>query len=175
MKDKYIVISITILILLTIIYIFYNINILNNYSSSFFEVDFDKEWKQLTSNNQKIVLQNNNNSTIQIISKTNKNINFEKEKEDIYFDLEEEFQNDNKDYNLININNTEVGTYYKKAKEYLYEHNGYQTLLIIIIENPNIIEITYTAKDQFFDFDLKEFYNVSNTLKISGEKNEKKS
>lgn len=168
MKNKTIFKFIIILIVLIVMYMFYDINILNNYSSSFFEVDFDKRWNSLINNEEKLVLVNNDESIIQIIGKARKQN--EKEKvEDIYFDLEEEFQNDNKDFNLINIHSTNVGINYNEAKEYLYEYNGYQTLLIIVIKKQNIIEITYTAKDQFFDFDLKNFYKVVNTLKISGE------
>ncbi len=168
MKNKYLLISILILILLIIIYVLYNINVLNNYTSSFFEVDFNKEWNQIASNKQSLILQNENGSIIQMIGKK-LTISNEKPIEDTYFDVEEEFQKENKDYSLINIYSTKVGKKYQEAAEYLYEYNDYQTLLIIILKKDAVIEITYTAHNQYFDFDLIEFYQVLNTLQINGE------
>ena len=152
-----------------VIYVFYNVNVLNNYSSSFFEVDFDKKWNNLINDKDKLLLKNDNDSVIQIIGRVNEYGDIE-QIEDIYFNLEEEFHNNNNKYNLINISNSNVGRNYNEAKEYLYEYNGYQILLIVIVKKQSIIEITYTAKDQFFDFDLSNFYQIVNSLKISGEK-----
>lgn len=166
MKKKNILLTTAIIfIVLLFIYNTYNSLILNYYTTENFTVDYNKKWTAIEKNKNYIALKNNNNSTIQISSKiiedNTKNI------DDIYFDFEEDFKNNNKNFELINYSNTKVGKDYLDGYTYLYDYKGFQILLVLIKKENKMIEITYSTINQYFDIELEDFYNVLNSLEIN--------
>ena len=166
MKKRLIGISIIVFCLLIVVAFFSMKYILNFYSGDYFKFDYDKNWKVLESSKRSITLKDKNDSIMQIVSKELDQEEKSKDLKDIYFDLEEDFLKQNKDFKLINYGDVEVGENYLDGYEYLYEHNGYETLLIIVVKDFNAVLISCTANSVFFDYELKKFYEVINTLEI---------
>ena len=130
-------------IVLLLFFVLYNRFVLNYYTTDYFDVDFSNDWDVFSSNLNGLSIKNKNNSTIQIFGKE---VNYDNEKiDDVYFDLEEKFVQQNKDLNLINYDSTNVGKDYYDAYEYLYSYEGYQTMLILLLNGDKVVYVVYTS------------------------------
>ena len=165
-KKNFLFVTIISFIFVFIIYIFYNNFILNFYSCSYFKIDFNKEWKATEKGKNYLKLKNKKNGTIEIIGKVIENDELKKNIDEIYYDYEEDFRNDNKDLKLINYGETTIGKKYLKAYEYFYENNTKNTQLILIKDKNKIIQIVYSSETQFFEIDIESFNNVLNSLEV---------
>lgn len=165
-QSKLFYISLITFFILIIIYIIYNSFILNFYRCDYFKLDFDKKWTSAIKDDNYIKLKDKNNSTVQIIGKKIPKEEQEKELSEIYYDYEEEFKQENKNFELVNYGNTKVGKNYLDANEYFYEYKDRSIQLILIIKDDTIIEISYSSVNQLFDIDAENFYDILNSLEI---------
>lgn len=163
-KNKILIGLIIVIVILIIVYFLCNKFILGFYSSSYFKLDFDNNWKVTYKDHSKLFLKNYNNSVIQVIGM---NVSEDvKNKEDIYFELERSFQKKNKDYRLINYQEIEVGAKYYDAYQYLFENDVYQISLIEVVRDNKALYIICSSYLQHFDLELDNFNNVINSIEI---------
>ena len=165
MKKKILLITALVFVVLLVFYNIYNRLILNFYSSRDFKVDFDNSWVAVEKSKNYLALRNKNNSTIQIASRDI--VDNKSNDEDIYYDFEEEFRNNNPAFELINYSSTKIGRKYLDGYTYMYEYKGFQILLILIKHDDKMIQVTYSVISQYFDFELEDFYNILNSLEIN--------
>ena len=87
-------------------------------------------------------------------------------REDLFYFLERDFEEKNKNYHLINYDEIVLGHQNYSCNQYLYEKDGYQTLFLILIAKGYVIKMNYCASNQYFDFELEEFYRIVNNIEV---------
>ena len=136
------------------------------YVSRYFKLGYVNNVSLVRQSDNEIVLATDNYSTIQVVSeeipKKYKNLS----REDLFYFLERDFEEKNKNYHLINYDEIVLGRQNYSCNQYLYEKDGYQTLFLILIVKGYVIKMNYCASNQYFDFELEEFYRIVNNIEV---------
>lgn len=162
-KKKRIVVFISILICISLLIWYRNIRI-KTYKNDYIKIEYDKEWKKISSSNNNLILSKDNNSTIEINIQKIKDKTLKKD--EVYLDLNQSFLKANPTYDLVNQETTRIGKDYYEANSFLYENSKQQALYIMIVKDNYLITINYLSITTKFDLNLEYFYQVMNSLEI---------
>lgn len=162
MKKRYLIFIFSAILFCFLIFI-YNKIILNFYVCSFFKIDFSNDWDVILEEDNSLYLQNENQSQIYVVTQY---FDEDLSNEEVYYQLEKDFVFNNDNYNLVNYGKTKIGKKYYNSYEYLFESDNRQLLFVVCVNDKKVTKIIYSSLEGYFDLDLEDFYNISNSLEI---------
>lgn len=169
-RNKNVIIFLMIIGVLTTIGVAFSLQIfIQNYSNDQFSVEYDTTWK-IVDKEDKLVLEHKvSNSVLSIQTKKLETNYIDIKLSDIISDIIYSIEEQNSDYNLINMIDNPSDKY--ESYSYLYEKGSEQVLVNIYKDNNLLVIVYYQADSEYYDIVLDSVDTILDSLVItSGEK-----
>lgn len=167
---KYLIPLILILIITVFIILHFNKNIsIKEYSTNNFKIKYDTTWEIKDTKDKLLLEHKKTKSTINIKTKLLDESFLDTNLKDIISEITDSIISQNKDYNLISINDNLNSKY--QSYSYLYEYDNEQVLVNIYKKDNTLLILYYSAESSVFDILLDSVDNIVNSIEIySGER-----
>ena len=141
----------------------------NQYVSDNFIVSYDSTWKVLN-NKDELLLEHKKSKAVLSIQCKELDYNYVDTKlKDIINDIVYGIEEQNTEYNLINIEDSPSSLY--ESYSYLYEKDNEQVLVNVYKKDTKLIVVYYEASNDYYDIVLDSVDTILDSLEIiSGEK-----
>lgn len=164
-KNKSVIVFLIIISVLTTIGVAFSLQIyLRDYDNEYFKIQYDTTWKVID-NKDKLILKHKASDSIlniqvKLLEKNFINIKLSDIINDVIYSVEEQ----NKEYNLINVVDNPNDKY--ESYSYLYEKDNEQVLVNIYKENTLLVIAFYQADSEYYDIVLDSVDTILNSLEL---------
>lgn len=153
-------------IILTTFLVIANNNKLKEYSTDTYTIKYDKSWKIKNKTQNTIELKHKSKSKINIEIVTLKEENKYLESEDLIEELLYSIGIENKEYKLLQKQESNITRYNYNGYKILYEKEDNQVLVVLAKKADKVLLFTYEAKNDYFDIVYDSVQSILYNFKI---------
>ena len=153
-------------VILTTFLVIANNNKLKEYSTDTYTIKYDKSWKIKDKTQNTVELKHKSKSKINIEIVTLKEENKYLESEDLIEELLYSIGIENKEYKLLQKQESNITKYNYNGYKILYEKEDNQVLVVLAKKADKVLLFTYEAKNDYFDIVYDSVQNILYNFKI---------
>ena len=153
-------------VILTTFLVIANNNKLKEYSTDTYTIKYDKSWKIKDKTQNTVELKHKSKSKINIEIVTLKEENKYLESEDLIEELLYSVGIENKEYKLLQKQESNITKYNYNGYKILYETEDNQVLVVLAKKADKVLLFTYEAKNDYFDIVYDSVQNILYNFKI---------
>ncbi len=143
---------------------------IKEYKTDIYTIKYDRSWKKKGKTESTIKLKHKSKSTIYIeVMTLNEKQKF-LETEDLIDELLYNIGLENKEYNLLQKEKSNITKHSYEGYKVLYENDTHQALVLIAKKSEKVMLFTYEAKHEYFDILLDSVENIIYNFDINDEK-----
>ena len=143
---------------------------IKEYKTDTYTIKYDRSWKRKGKNENTIKLKHKSNSTIYIEVMDLKEEQKYLGTEDIIEELLYNIGLENKEYNILQKEKSNITRHSYEGYKLLYENKTHQALVVVAKKSEKVMLFTYEAKHEYFDILLDSVENIIYNFDINDEK-----
>ena len=143
---------------------------IKEYKTDIYTIKYDRSWKRKGKNENTIKLKHKSNSTIYIeVMELDEEQKF-LETEDLIDELLYNIGLENKEYNILQKEKSNITKHSYEGYKVLYENKTHQALIVIAKKSEKVMLLTYEAKHEYFDILLDSVESIIYNFDINDQK-----